>query len=114
MLAVATVTFGCHPEEGCHYGIWDYRTGTVWLSPNLLDDPELLYSVLSHELAHVADTHLYSDQLRGELYSQVPSYLNPGEALADCVTLASGWSWTYYWDCPASGLRSQVAGIFSA
>jgi hypothetical protein len=113
LLNVTNIVFGCHPEEGCHYGVWDYRTNTVWLSPNLRTDPDLLYSVLAHELAHVADTYLYSDMLRSELYSHIPSFLNPGEAVADCVALISGGYWTYYWDCPETGLRTKLADYLS-
>lgn len=108
-LSTVGVTFGCHPEAGCHYGVWDYRTGTVWLSSGLLDDPDLLYAVLSHELAHVADTNSYSSELREHLYSMVPGYLDPGEGLADCVALMVGGYWTHYWGCPSESLRAELA-----
>lgn len=112
LLPRVSVSFGCHPTEGCHYGVWDFYTDTIWLSPQLLDDPSLLADVLTHELAHVADTLVLTDSQRNAVYATSPDHLDPREAMADCVTLLAGGSWTFYWTCDHPDARQVIRAVF--
>jgi hypothetical protein len=105
LLDEVNIAWGCHPVAGCHYGVWDASTNTVWLASWLVDDPWLLYDVVVHELAHAADSSRLSNVQRGGLYNAFGDSAYPGELLADCVARAFGASWTWYWDCPDQGLR---------
>jgi hypothetical protein len=108
LLGEVTVAWGCHPTEGCHYGVWDYYTGTVWLAEHLLGDEQLLFSVVVHELAHVYDTYRFRDDFRSLVYDLSPPGLDPREAMADCVALLAGATWVFYWDCENLEIRSLL------
>jgi hypothetical protein len=108
VLFSVSLQWGCHPRAGCHYGVWDEGTNTVWLAEWLPVEPSLLFDVLAHELAHAADSQRLDPVKREQLYRELDGPASPDELLADCVALASGAAWTHYWECPSTATRQLV------
>lgn len=114
VLDAVSISWGCHPIGGCHYGIWDVYNNSVWLATWLQNDPGMLYDVLTHELAHAMDSYVYDEHQRAELYQAVAGYGAPDyELVADCVTIAAGGSWTGYWSCDDSYAQELVRTAIS-
>jgi hypothetical protein len=86
ILSEVSVVWGCHPVAGCHYGVWDESTSTAWLADWLLGEPSLLFDVLSHELAHAADSLRLDPEQRSQVYALLDGPARKDELLADRTT----------------------------
>jgi hypothetical protein len=101
-----------HPEACCHWGIYDWRTATIYIGPTAFASPERLRYVVLHETAHAWQ---YRAGPTGALMGHYARWGYTGanglEAGADCIGTLWGAarSQGHYWHCP-DGALAVAAG----
>jgi hypothetical protein len=97
---------GFHPEACCHWGIFDSRTGAIYIGPTAFGNAARLRYVVLHETAHAWQYRVApTTALMGDYGAWGYSGANALEAGADCI--ANVWGATgagHYWRCPPKAL----------
>jgi hypothetical protein len=94
-----------HPEECCHWGVYDYRDGSLWIGPTAFATTTRLRYVVLHELGHAWQWHSgHLDQLASDLAPWGHAGTDGLEAGADCISVVWGANpgAGHYWSCPSS------------
>jgi hypothetical protein len=98
---------GFHPEACCHWGIYDSRSGTIYVGPTAFATTERLRYVVLHETAHAWQYRAGPIQtLMGDYAPWGYRGANGLEAGADCIATLWGAarSQGHYWHCPDGAL----------
>ena len=99
---------GFHPEACCHWGIYDFRDGSIWIGPTAFASPSRLRYTVLHELGHAWQWHSGQlDRLSADMAPWGHRAMAGLEAGADCVSVLWGASPNsgHYWSCPAAAAR---------
>jgi hypothetical protein len=95
---------GFHPQDCCHWGIFDSRDSSIWIGPDAFADPARLRYTVLHELGHAWQWHSGRlDRLSADMAPWGHRKMVAGlEAGADCLSVAWGASPRagHYWACP--------------
>jgi hypothetical protein len=94
-----------HPQECCHWGVYDYRDSSLWIGPTAFASPTRLRYVVLHELGHAWQWHSgHLDSLAADMAPWGHAGTGGLEAGADCISVVWGASpgAGHYWSCPAS------------
>jgi hypothetical protein len=104
--AGVTYVVGFHPQACCHWGVWDFRSSTIYIGPTAFASANRLRYVVLHETAHAwqyragpMHTIMMKDYT-GWGYTGVRAL----EAGADCVAALWGATTSHYWRCPTQAL----------
>jgi hypothetical protein len=98
---------GFHPEACCHWGVYDSRSGTIYVGPTAFANAERLRYVVLHETAHAWQYRAGPTQvLMGDYARWRYTGGNGLEAGADCIATLWGAarSQGHYWHCPDAAL----------
>jgi hypothetical protein len=98
---------GFHPEACCHWGVYDSRSGTIYVGPTAFGNAERLRYVVLHETAHAWQYRAGPTQvLMGDYARWRYTGGNGLEAGADCIATLWGAarSQGHYWHCPDAAL----------
>lgn len=95
-----------HPDDCCHWGIYDYRTRTIWIGPTAHRHPRRLRYVALHELAHAWLLLAGKpDVIASDLWPWRHTGISLAELAADCIALLWGGGTGHYWRCPPEARR---------
>jgi hypothetical protein len=99
-----------HPNECCHWGVYERDTSIIWVGPSAFGDQNRLRYVVLHELAHAWQ---YRQNKFGEIISDYSRWgfttIGPAlEAGADCLADVWGALRGHYWNCPADARALAV------
>lgn len=99
--AGVTLRIGYHPQECCHWGVYDFRDRTMWLGPSAFANDSRLRYVSRHELAHAWQwTSGHLPQIKDDMRPWGRAGMAALEAQADCVVALWGAGRGRYWNCP--------------
>jgi hypothetical protein len=108
------MTVAYHPEDCCHWGVYDSRRRVLYIGPNAFRTDERLRYVVLHELAHAWQ---YQTGRFTELIADYKAFGVSGtaaalEAGADCIARVWGAVSDHYWRCPdaAAALAARRLG----
>jgi hypothetical protein len=98
------MTVAYHPDDCCHWGVYDSRRRVLYIGPNAFKTEERLRYVVLHELAH---SWQYQTGRFTELIADYKAFGISGtaaalEAGADCIARVWGAASDHYWRCPAA------------
>jgi hypothetical protein len=95
---------GFHPQACCHWGIFDSRTGTIYVGPTAFGTAARLRYVVLHETAHAWQYRAAPTRsLMGDYTAWGYSGADALEAGADCISALWGATSSFhYWRCPAN------------
>jgi len=108
-----------HPQECCHWGVYDYRDSSLWIGPTAFASPTRLRYVVLHELGHAWQWHSgHLDKLAADMAPWGHGGTDGLEAGADCISVVWGASPSagHYWSCPSSAaalVARRLAGDWS-
>ncbi|MDQ1504856.1 MAG: hypothetical protein QOD57_2583 [Actinomycetota bacterium] len=105
--AGVSYVIGFHPQACCHWGIYDSRTGAIYVGPTAFATAERLRYVVLHETAHAWQYRAAPIQaLMGDYTRWGYHGANALEAGADCIATLWGAdrSQGHYWRCPDAAL----------
>jgi hypothetical protein len=105
--AGVSYVIGFHPQACCHWGIYDSRTGAIYVGPTAFATAERLRYVVLHETAHAWQYRAAPIQaLMGDYTRWGYRGANALEAGADCIATLWGAdrSQGHYWRCPDAAL----------
>ena len=91
-----------HPEDCCHWGVYDSRSRTLYIGPTAFGDAARLRYVVLHELGHAWQ---YQTGRFRELIADYERFgmTTPATALeagGDCIAAIWGATEQHYWTCP--------------
>jgi hypothetical protein len=93
-----------HPDDCCHWGIYDTRDTSLWIGPSAFASTTRLRYVVLHELGHAWQWHSgHLDSLAADMAPWGHRRRNGLEAGADCISVVWGASARagHYWSCPS-------------
>jgi hypothetical protein len=99
---------GFHPQDCCHWGIYDSRDSSIWIGPSAFANPARLRYTVLHELGH--GWQWRSGRLRYLSADMAPwghrSMVAGLEAGADCLSVVwgAGPKAGHYWACPPGAI----------
>lgn len=96
-----TIRVGCHPDVRCSWGVYDYRTRQVWLSPDAFATGSRLQYVVTHEMVHAWQWNTDLPSRKHDLAAWGHTGMGGLERAADCLARVWGASQQHYWNCPA-------------
>ena len=101
--AGVSYVIGFHPEACCHWGVYDSRSGTIYVGPTAFGSVDRLRYVVLHETAHAWQYRAGPAQaVMGDFARWGYRGANGLEAGADCIATLWGAarSQGHYWHCP--------------
>jgi hypothetical protein len=96
-----------HPQACCHWGVYDFRNGRVYIGPTAFGSAARLRYVVLHETAHAWQYRAAPTQaLMGDYARWGYSGAAGLEAGADCIATLWGADRNqgHYWHCPDAAL----------
>jgi predicted SprT family Zn-dependent metalloprotease len=100
--AGVAIHMGYHRQLCCHWGVYDYRTNSIWIGPTAFASRARLRYVVLHELAHAWQ---WTSGRRFQVIADMAPWGYRGvtalEYNADCVARLWGARTAYYWQCPS-------------
>jgi hypothetical protein len=105
--AGVSYVIGFHPEACCHWGIYDSRSGAIYVGPTAFATADRLRYVVLHETAHAWQYRAAPIQaLMGDYARWGYRGANALEAGADCIATLWGAArgQGHYWHCPDGAL----------
>jgi hypothetical protein len=109
-----------HPEECCHWGVYDPRSKSLWIGPSAFANPSRLRYTVLHELGHAWQWRSGRlDRLSADMAPWRRRGMAALEAGADCISVVWGASPRsgHYWACPPAAARlvaRRLAGDWSS
>ena len=105
--AGVVIRVGYHPEDCCHWGVYDSRDDRLWIGPNAFANPARLRYTVLHELGHAWQFNSgHIGRLMVDMARWRPRGAAALEAGADCVAALWGArAKGHYWSCPPAAAR---------
>jgi hypothetical protein len=97
-----------HPQECCHWGVYDSRDNSIWVGPTAFASAARLNYTVLHELGHAWQWGSgYLDRLSIDMAPWGYHGMAGLEAGADCISVAWGANRGagHYWACPPAAVR---------